>query len=213
MESTVLLLPFILSSLVTTTFSLSCTECTVEGSKPCQGPAVTCLPGFDSCVATLEIDSTGGKEVTWYKQYCGKTSMCSYTGTQTTYEGGRKVGANCCFTNSCVPPTPKLPTIKPEKNGLSCKVCSHETETACKTVECTGEENKCVSITSTIKAGKTSSTTSVSGCGTPGWCDKDREFQYGAQTTEITFTCSSGKDPLAPALLLLAALLLMKAIS
>ncbi|CAN2388067.1 hypothetical protein PRIEUP_LOCUS14793 [Pristimantis euphronides] len=214
MDRAVLLLPFILSSLVSTTFSLSCIECSGEGGKPCQGFLVTCLTDFDVCVATLESEIKDGNEMTKYRQYCGKSSMCSYIGSLTTDHGEKKISSSCCFTSSCVPVIPKLPTVKSEKNGLSCKACSTEKAASCDPIECTGEENKCVSITSTTKAGQTPSTSSVSGCGTPEWCSKDREFQYVGQTTEMTFTCSKGNDLLIPGLplLLLAALLVMKAI-
>ncbi|XP_075695168.1 uncharacterized protein LOC142661632 [Rhinoderma darwinii] len=218
MDSTALLLSFILSTLVTTSFSLSCLECFGVGGKPCQGSIVTCPPDFNVCVATLENDTKDGKEILLSRQYCGKNDMCTYSGSLTTDFGGRIISTTCCHTSNCSPPTPKVPTKKTEKNGVSCKACSTEKGTSCESsanIDCTGDEKKCVSMTTMTKTGQTSSTEFVSGCGTPEWCEvKDRVIPYGGQTTEFSFTCSAGNDNLPPGLplLLLTAFLIMKVI-
>lgn len=213
MDSAPLLLPFILCSLVATTYSLTCSECIGQSDKPCQGRPVTCAADFDACVATVETDSKDGKEITWYRKCCGKKSMCSYTGSFTADILGKKASSTCCFTSNCDPLVPKLPTQKTEDNGLSCKSCSTEQGSACETIECTGEEKKCLTLTTLTQAAQVSMF--VSGCGTPEWCEKDREFQFAGQTTKISFACSGGVGPLAPGapLLLLAALLIVGAMS
>ncbi|XP_056398320.1 phospholipase A2 inhibitor and Ly6/PLAUR domain-containing protein-like [Hyla sarda] len=215
MNNAGLLLPFILSSLVSTTFSLSCMECTVQGEKQCQGPSVTCPAEFDACVATLESNTKDGKDVT-YRQYCGKRSTCSYGGTLTTNLGVKRVSSSCCFMNNCSPPMPKLPTEKTDKNGVSCKACSEEKGTTCEpstTIECTGDEKECVSMTVTNKGLMSSS--ALRGCGTATWCSvKDRELLFGGQITEVSITCSGGHTALPPGLplMLLAAIFIIKVI-
>ncbi|XP_069802552.1 phospholipase A2 inhibitor NAI-like [Dendropsophus ebraccatus] len=214
MDSAVLLLPFILSTLVSTTLSLSCTEC--SGEKPCQGPSVTCPTDFDACVATLESTTKDGKEVQLYSQHCGKKDICSYSGSLTTDHGVKNVSSTCCFTNNCSPSKPTFPARKTDKNGVSCKACSAEKEKTCEpstTIECIGDENSCVTMT--IETKEPTSYSSFRGCGTQGWCKvKEREFMSEGKTTEIEIVCNGGNAalPLSLPLTLLAALSIIRVV-
>lgn len=214
MVSPALLLPLILSSLISTAFSLTCIECVGPGDKPCHGPTVTCPPDT-VCVATVESNTKDGKDMT-IRQYCGKSSMCSYSGSLTTSVGVRRISSACCYTSNCSPSVPKFPTEKTDKNGISCKTCVADKETSCDSeIDCTGDEKECVSMSIISKTGLLSPSAFLRGCGTPGWCKiEDREIQYGEQTAKITITCSKGSDALPPGrpLLLLAAFLIMKVI-
>ncbi|XP_077116264.1 uncharacterized protein LOC143770487 [Ranitomeya variabilis] len=220
MDVAELLLPFILSTLIATTFSLSCNECSGLAAKSCHRVKVTCPPDFNVCVATLESDIPDGKqEMTLYREYCGKSSMCSYTGSLTTHFAGKKMSSTCCYTSNCSPPLPKFPEEKTDKNGVSCKSCSDLKEASCEsttTIDCVGDEKKCVAMAITSKSEKMSSTYSLSGCGTPGLCNlTEREYQFVGQTIKTTFTCSSGSDihPLGLPLLLLVTFVFFKVLS
>ncbi|KAM4015540.1 uncharacterized protein ACNLHF_002197 [Anomaloglossus baeobatrachus] len=215
-----LLLPVILSTLVATTFSLSCNECSGLAPKSCQRTKVMCPPDFNVCVATLESDTQHGKqEITLYREYCGKSSMCSYTGSLTTNFAGKKMSSTCCFTSNCSPSMPKFPTEKNDKNGVSCKSCSNLKEATCETsttIDCIGDEKECVTMAITSKAGDASSIYFLSGCGTQGLCNvTEREYQYGGQATKTTFMCSGGNDihPVGLPLMLLVILFCLKVLS
>ncbi|XP_073511824.1 uncharacterized protein [Phyllobates terribilis] len=219
MDVAELLLPFILSTLVATTFSLSCNECNGLSAKSCQRVKVTCPPDFNVCVATLESNTEDGKpEMTLYREYCGKSSMCSYTGSLTTHFAVKKMSSTCCHTSNCSPPMPKLPAEKTDKNGVSCKSCSDLKEASCEsttTIDCIGDEMKCVDI-AIMSNSERSSTYSVSGCSTPGLCNlMEREYQIGGKTIKTTFMCSGGSDihPLGLPLLLLVTFFFFKVLS
>ncbi|KAM3922122.1 phospholipase A2 inhibitor and Ly6/PLAUR domain-containing protein-like [Leptodactylus fuscus] len=223
MERTVLLLPFILSNLVTPSLSLSCTECYGPGAKLCQGVSVICPTDTDSCVLTVESETQDGKEITLSRQYCGKRSMCLYSGILATSYSVRRISSSCCFTSNCSPSVPKLPTEKTDKNGVRCKSCDVDKGKPCDfesptidTVECTGDEKMCVFMSNSTTAGQLRFGNSASGCGSEGLCKTDKPvIKVGGAMSEITYTCTSGAAAFPPVLpaMLLAALYIMKAIS
>ncbi|XP_044134443.1 phospholipase A2 inhibitor and Ly6/PLAUR domain-containing protein-like [Bufo gargarizans] len=192
MDNTVLLLSLILSSLVATTSSLTCVECNVEGEKYCQGNKVTCPPEDDVCVTTLESDTKDGKEMVTFRRHCGQRRMCGYSDSLTTAFGKKKLSSTCCFTSDCSPPSPTFPAGKTDKNGVFCKSCDTERRLSCEsssTMECTGNENKCVLMTNVMTEGGNSFTNYVGGCGTPGWCKLEEPFfSYPGKS----YTCSTG---------------------
>ncbi|KAG8573825.1 hypothetical protein GDO81_012572, partial [Engystomops pustulosus] len=149
------LILIILSTLVTTTFSLSCLKCYGEGNKRCQGPVVECPPDFKACVTTIGSDTVGGNEKTWISRNCGRMNMCSSSGSLTTDFGVKKISSSCCYTSNCSLPTPKFPEGNIDKNGVSCRGCDSERGSSClsnpKTIQCAGEENICVLMTNITK--------------------------------------------------------------
>ncbi|XP_044133613.1 urokinase plasminogen activator surface receptor-like [Bufo gargarizans] len=177
--------------------SLTCVECNVEGEKYCQGNKVTCPPEEDVCVTTLESDTKDGKEMVTFRRHCGQRRMCGYSDSLTTAFGKKKLSSTCCFTSDCSPPSPTFPAGKTDKNGVFCKSCDTERGLSCEsssTMECTGNENKCVLMTNVMTEGyalsctRCSSASSTTCSGDSVICPSG--FQCGSTYAEST---SGGK--------------------
>ncbi|XP_075047401.1 phospholipase A2 inhibitor and Ly6/PLAUR domain-containing protein-like [Mixophyes fleayi] len=189
MESYLLLSTIILSSLIDTSVSLSCIQCLALGEEPCTKPSVQCPPESDVCVSMLQVSSIVAIEMKTFTRFCGDRSMCSGSGSYSTPISKIKVVSSCCYTNNCSPTTLILPTDKTESNGVSCKGCPTKDKKPCPSediMECTGDENKCISVSVSGQ----SPDQSVRGCGTPGLCNKSYNTTEGARNVQTQILCS-----------------------
>ncbi|XP_063798357.1 urokinase plasminogen activator surface receptor-like [Pseudophryne corroboree] len=190
METSLLLVTVILSALVATSVSLSCLQCQVHGDQTCTGTPQMCPPEAEVCVSTVKSNLTDGAERKTFRRYCGDRNLCSLTGSYSVPTGKIKLSSSCCYTSGCAPPTPLLPADKTEKNKVSCKGCPTKEGKPCPsdvTMECTGDEDKCISVT--FVSGH--SETSVAGCSTPALCDRMYNVTDGSIKTQIHMVCQS----------------------
>ncbi|XP_072282029.1 phospholipase A2 inhibitor gamma subunit B-like [Pyxicephalus adspersus] len=222
MESPLLLFTCILSALVATGFSLSCSECSSEDVKSCKGTVVQCPSDSDVCVAINEISVYGNQERNLYRRFCGSRALCNLKESLTGADATVLIGSSCCFTNNCVPSLPMVPQTKSEKNGVICKECQGFDDKPCissNARECTGDENQCVSLTTRSsmllvnKDSTDSSLKSLSGCGTQRLCNlTEVNIKIGGEEEHIQFSClqGSGNIPHSLFLLIFAPMFLVK---
>ncbi|XP_040277064.1 phospholipase A2 inhibitor subunit gamma B-like [Bufo bufo] len=185
----------LLSALAKTGFSLECTQCMAIGLSSCtEGPIITCPQGH-VCTSMYQETIEDGKTNELLYRSCGPTSHCNKTGSFTIEKNSARLGISCCFTDKCYPPLPQLQSASTRRNGKVCQMCSEGNE-ACsgtKTIDCVGNENKCLLQVAKIKAGSDENVESFRGCSTRSICDiGNLNISFGFLEMESTFLCSGG---------------------
>ncbi|XP_044134618.1 phospholipase A2 inhibitor and Ly6/PLAUR domain-containing protein-like [Bufo gargarizans] len=185
----------ILSALAKTGFSLECIKCIALGDSSCtEGPIVTCPQGH-TCTSMYQETIKDGKTSEFLYRSCGPTSHCNKTGSFTIENQSARLGISCCYTDNCYPPLPQLQSASTRRNGKVCQMCSDGSE-ACSgtaTIDCVGNENKCIlQVTKTI-AGTDKNVESYRGCGTKSICEiGNQNISFGFLNMESTFPCGGG---------------------
>ncbi|XP_063798353.1 phospholipase A2 inhibitor and Ly6/PLAUR domain-containing protein-like [Pseudophryne corroboree] len=218
METSLLLVTVILSALVATSYSITCIKCMGMSDTPCSGPEVTCASKDDVCILTYTVSSFGGMgDSHTYMRDCGNRKSCSACMSFSNLAGKSKSASSCCHTDRCTPAQPVIPADNYNKNGVRCKTCMDLTDKPCQTdtyVDCLGEEKKCISQVSTIKAGPGSAMSmAIRACATEELCDlAPAEQTYGQFSVKMQSTCTGGGSGLHYNffLLLMSASLLLK---
>ncbi|XP_077312664.1 phospholipase A2 inhibitor gamma subunit B-like [Lithobates pipiens] len=189
----------VLSALVTSGNSLSCTEC-FSVSDSCTGPSMTCPSGSVCGAQYAETWAKGTIVSKLYVMSCVRQDQCDITGSMSFPNNARrKMGTSCCRTDRCTPTFPSLRKDISGSNGLTCQSCISANSTWCSTsdtMECMGDENTCVLQTTKV-SGLTTGSTAIRGCATKSICD------FGSQSRgvlgrkiETTFICTSGSTGL-----------------
>ncbi|KAM3922124.1 uncharacterized protein RB166_011412 [Leptodactylus fuscus] len=204
--SSCLLVTCLLSAIAATGYSLTCITCTSLTDIICEGPSVTCSSGDDSCLLSYIVTSMGGMEISkMYIRQCGKSNLCSKTGSISLPNGRMKAGTTCCRTNDCTPDKPVLPPDSHEKNGLACKTCFAPNANSCDSdllTDCVGNETVCINQITT-RTGDVPSTTAVRGCSSKEMCEPSRQvWNLGKITVNVENTCGNNGIYLQPNLLL-----------
>ncbi|KAE8594363.1 hypothetical protein XENTR_v10019605 [Xenopus tropicalis] len=185
----------VLSALAATGYSLSCQTCMSAGSTPCQGESLPC-PADNACAATYALTTANGVTVSQvYTLSCAPRSQCDKPGSISIPDGKIKRGTSCCYTDNCTPPTPTLPAVNNQVNGLVCRTCASADSAWCytsDTMQCTGDEKMCLLQTTEIK-GSVSSKVAVRGCATKSICDLGGTSVSSPEfSMDVKFSCTSG---------------------
>ncbi|KAM4651757.1 phospholipase A2 inhibitor gamma subunit B-like [Discoglossus pictus] len=197
----------VLSALIAAGYSLSCTHCTNNTFASCTGPSKTCPSGEHACVSTYKLTTVGGMEVSkMFLKQCEQSKICDKSISISFPEGRVKISNTCCFKDNCVAPVPTFPPDKVGKNGVTCVSCMAANAKNCTgdSVECIGNEDRCVTQTTAISE-PISSTTVVRGCATSEVCViGSQEAIIGSITITTDVTCTDGTMNLHHNLILLA---------
>ncbi|XP_068099203.1 phospholipase A2 inhibitor 25 kDa subunit-like [Hyperolius riggenbachi] len=197
--------------------SLTCKTCISMTSNSCTGPSSTC-PSGSVCGALYTQTRSGGSTVSSiYGMSCTPRRQCSASGSISAYgEIKVKVAAGCCTTDNCIPTLQSSPLDSSNPNGLACRSCfSTGSAVWCDTtdtIQCTGDENMCISQTVKI-TGSASVSTVFRGCATKSICDiGNQHASSNGLSTDVKIICTSGSPALRYAFYLpaLTGLLLLK---
>ncbi|XP_071969517.1 phospholipase A2 inhibitor NAI-like [Engystomops pustulosus] len=179
------------STLITTSSALSCTQCISATSLSCSGSSVTCPPGH-VCGSSYGEYVMGGSTTPTLIRTCVSSFECDIVGSMSMQQGQIRVATTCCNNDNCSPAVPVLPALSSEPNGMVCPSCIHISSTSCSvsdTVQCTGQENMC--LTAKI-SGSVSASPVIQGCATKSLCDIGNEsLNIGGVMTEVTYICSN----------------------
>ncbi|NP_001090011.1 uncharacterized protein LOC735083 precursor [Xenopus laevis] len=197
-------------SFISTGYSLSCVHCKVEGENFCQGLEKQCPKSGDFvCASTSTVTIIEGVASKSFSRSCERRTSCGISGSIGYLRGKIKTATTCCFNDGCSPSTPALPLENMQRVGLTCRSCTSLDSKWCyteDTIDCTGEERKCILQTTTISGSKTGLRT-VRGCATNDLCALGSHYNdYGEIKEWTEVTCTNGTTPLQQNLLLLLAL-------
>ncbi|XP_068097620.1 phospholipase A2 inhibitor and Ly6/PLAUR domain-containing protein-like [Hyperolius riggenbachi] len=196
----------LLSTLITLGHSLTCIVCRTEGGDfNCNGEEVNC-PRDYVCASTSQVTIMEGHMTKSFFRSCQKRSNCGVAGTIVYNKGHFKTATSCCYSDACSPSSPALPQDSTRRNGLSCRSCTSMDSNWCHTpdtIECTGEENKCI-LQTDVYSGKKDSKNAVRGCGTKAVCDiGSQNYNFGPVQLKREITCSNNGRNLHANILLL----------
>ncbi|XP_044134439.1 phospholipase A2 inhibitor and Ly6/PLAUR domain-containing protein-like [Bufo gargarizans] len=186
----------VISTLPTTSYSLTCIECSgiaeFDIGIPCTGIVKTCSSN-EVCVSKHSVIIIGGlQQPGTYGRTCGQRELCSASISASAPYGRIMMSFSCCDTDRCTPPRPELPSISSEKNGVVCKTCQSKENVPCDSktyMDCVGEETKCFSqVTRSGSQG-----VAERGCATPSLCAiPHNEGSFGNLDFKVDTTCTDG---------------------
>ncbi|XP_044130978.1 phospholipase A2 inhibitor and Ly6/PLAUR domain-containing protein-like [Bufo gargarizans] len=183
----------LLSALAATSYALSCTQCISSGAT-CSGPSITCPSGNQCGSAYTETTIVGAKSMSLTRS-CAPSSQCGLKGSVGIQQGHMRMSTSCCNTDNCTPGPPTFPTTSSTPNGLVCRSCISADSTSCNTddtVQCTGDQNRCLLMTTQV-SGSASASAAIRGCATKSICDiGSQSVSAGGVTTDVKFICTSG---------------------
>ncbi|XP_041427651.1 phospholipase A2 inhibitor and Ly6/PLAUR domain-containing protein-like isoform X2 [Xenopus laevis] len=197
-----------LLNLTTCCYCLSCVQCKVEGENFCQGPEYQCPKTGDfACGSTSTVTIIEGIASKTFSRSCERRANCGISGSMSYLRGRMKTATTCCFNDGCSPPPPKLPLENMQRIGLTCRSCTSLDSKWCNTedtIDCFGEERKCI-LQTTTTSGFKSGQRAIRGCATNDLCAMGSQYHdYGDITEWTEVTCTNSTSPLQQSLLLLA---------
>ncbi|XP_044134624.1 phospholipase A2 inhibitor NAI-like [Bufo gargarizans] len=183
----------LLSALAATSYALSCTQC-FSKETTCSGPSITC-PSDHQCGSAYTETTIVGVKSTSLTRSCSPSSQCDLKGSVRIQQGHMRVSTSCCNTDNCAPNTPTYPTTSSNPNGLVCRSCISADSTSCNTddtIQCTGDENRCILQTTQV-SGSASESSAFRGCATKSICDiGSLSTNNEGVTSDVKFICTSG---------------------
>ncbi|XP_055449999.1 protein RoBo-1-like [Psammomys obesus] len=144
--------------------------------EPCIVPTISCTAtkGCFNQMMKFETPSTltdkllNQKGCTSNADTCSNLEFSATLGDQRTFRYKNR----CCMTEKCNKENITVPSPSSEPNGVRCAACYTEKGKSCKvnaTIECTGNEKKCVEFTGT--AATPTLSLYGKGCATESACD------------------------------------------
>ncbi|KAM4651465.1 phospholipase A2 inhibitor and Ly6/PLAUR domain-containing protein-like [Discoglossus pictus] len=187
-----------LSALTATGYSLSCIHCIGPTGTFCTGQSLQCVSEDYACATVHAVTLMGGVEVTnTIARQCVPRKGCDKAGSISIPQGRVKSSTTCCYRENCEPPTPSFPQDRTGKNGVVCKSCMSTESNSCpNTMECVGNENKCI-LQTTVISGEKSAKSFVRGCAAPSMCEVSKqETEILHQKIYVETTCTDGSASL-----------------
>ncbi|XP_063798360.1 phospholipase A2 inhibitor and Ly6/PLAUR domain-containing protein-like isoform X2 [Pseudophryne corroboree] len=195
-----------ISGLLSAGHSLTCVVCRSEEAFTCTGEERVCPKDY-VCASTSTVTIMEGRATKTFTRSCERRNTCGTAGSIGYQRGKIKTAISCCYSDSCYPSNPALPPDDAQRNGLSCRSCTSHDSIWChtsETIDCTGQENKCIFQTD-VYSGAKYGKTAVRGCGTKAICDiGSQTHNYGGTNLRREITCSNDGFSLRSSLLLLA---------
>ncbi|XP_075459358.1 phospholipase A2 inhibitor NAI-like [Ascaphus truei] len=203
----------VLPALIVTGYSLSCKVCVDTFGSLCIGKSKICSPD-NVCMSSYTENTAAGNMETVLIRSCDSKSKCGMSGSISNHAVKSKMNTSCCTTDNCTPPRTTLSADSNIKNGVTCPNCNSADSDNCytsDTIECTGDEKKCVLQTTTM-TGSNSSIEALRGCATESICNTGTlSISHLGINTELKAKCSNGNIGLHQGFFFPAvALLLMK---
>ncbi|KAM4652205.1 uncharacterized protein O3C94_014561 [Discoglossus pictus] len=153
---------------------LWCTFCHKGNAELCTSNLYQCQPDDEICLTERTRNKYDGRDSTHIIRRCGKSNECSREGTIRSSSKLIVMNTTCCDTNFCTPPTPILPPVSKNRNGLTCPACFVPNSDRClgrDDLHCTGEENRCVQFVRTEVQDISSVTETLFGCSNDNICE------------------------------------------
>ncbi|XP_040294287.1 phospholipase A2 inhibitor 25 kDa subunit-like [Bufo bufo] len=165
-----------------------------------EGNSVTCPSGFQ-CGSRYEDYTIAERTSTAFIRKCFPESECNFQGNFDVNGVKLRTAYTCCSTDDCTPPVPILLSSSSETNGLVCPSCQSESFPTCDssvTVTCTGNNNKCLFMTTEMTAGQNSQLSIIKGCATESYCVLGNySYTIYGLTTNIAIVCSGDQTTAA----------------
>uniref|UniRef100_A0A803JRR0 Phospholipase A2 inhibitor subunit gamma B n=1 Tax=Xenopus tropicalis TaxID=8364 RepID=A0A803JRR0_XENTR len=191
-----------------------CHPCTSQSSfftvpGPISMPDTKSMYGMCPITELCCALSTEGVASKSFSRSCEKRASCGISGSIGYQRGKIKTATTCCFSDACTPSNPALPLENMQRTGLTCRSCTSLNSKWCHTedtVDCTGEERKCI-LQTTTTSGSKSGLRAVRGCATNDLCaigSQSHDFGDIKEWTEVY--CTNGSIALQQSILLLLAL-------
>ncbi|XP_075459391.1 uncharacterized protein LOC142496614 [Ascaphus truei] len=160
-----------------------------------------CSLDQDVCLKENSHILYGGKKSLQEIVQCGKSSECGRRGTISHPEKRITLNTTCCDKSVCFPNKPLLTEEITVKNGLTCESCFSPNTTRClvnKTMQCAGNETRCIRYTETVTQGQSISYETLQGCSTEEICiSGDRSLNYTTKQLEMNITCWTARSSIA----------------
>ncbi|XP_063295610.1 phospholipase A2 inhibitor and Ly6/PLAUR domain-containing protein-like [Pelobates fuscus] len=172
--------------------SLSCIECHSVNQNFCTGCPKVCQSNDAACVSGIFKQDS-------YKLFlrsCGDMSSCNMSGS--LLQGSVQLATSCCHSDKCFSPSPNMPAIITNRNGVTCPSCAFSFDTQCnlrQTMECTGNENRCATLE---MSGDLLTNRKLLGCATESICTLgDQTFDFNGQKLDLRISCSESQSSLS----------------
>ncbi|XP_029433247.1 phospholipase A2 inhibitor and Ly6/PLAUR domain-containing protein-like [Rhinatrema bivittatum] len=190
----------ILSALVATGSTLKCEVCYAEDMN-CTSSSQSCNKQHEheACQTTVTEQNYRGNMTLIFEKSCVLyPSACNTSYSFSTQNSSVRFQSWCCNAENCNTDPTILPQKNTTKNGVTCPVCelafSNECDSKGQTMECSGEEIKCINFAGAVhQAGGSIIHLAFQGCITRRPCETkikpypDSQFEEG-----FTFNCTSG---------------------
>ncbi|XP_040277084.1 uncharacterized protein LOC120992272 isoform X2 [Bufo bufo] len=187
----------LISTLTTTSYALSCTQCVSVFSSTCSGDKVTCPFGSFCGSINMEI-IIGGFPINLLIRDCMASPDCDLKASMSINYGQVKRVTSCCDTDNCTPTIPAFSAKSSKPNGVVCRIpapsgLSNWFSNA-NTIQCRGDEDVCVLQKSKL-SGSTSISIDTRACGTRTICDlSDHLYDFDGISVEFQYICSKDKE-------------------
>nr|AAZ06285.1 sodefrin precursor-like factor [Plethodon richmondi] len=133
--------------------SIDCISCSSTNGTDCSGEVTTCDDGETICqTAATEVQKDGVATYQVFK-FCGGTEEPHWSYREESLTTFFQLEVQNCKTDKCNEEPPKFPPRVNTTNGVKCMHCFKNYGTDCnskKTMECTGDMNKCMFISGNI---------------------------------------------------------------
>ncbi|XP_072282017.1 phospholipase A2 inhibitor and Ly6/PLAUR domain-containing protein-like isoform X1 [Pyxicephalus adspersus] len=191
---TLITLTCILSTLIAVGHAIHCTVCRSEGGDfTCSGDDKECGRDY-VCASTSTITVMEGLSTKSFSRTCARRNNCGASGSIVFQGGYFKTATSCCTSDYCTPTSPILPQDGIRRNGLTCRSCTSLESNWChtkETIDCTGDENRCI-LQTDVYSGKKYAKMAMRGCGTKAICDLGSQtFSFGGVSLSREITCTS----------------------
>lgn len=194
---TLLAVIFIVSATIKAGNCVVCIECSNSTGPNCAGDLVTC----GTCMTTVtEIDPKDGNGTSYLvEKTCNlNPTICNVTYSVNSDKFQARFTVNCCDTDLCNGKALEVAPWNKTENGLTCPTCyaaDVENCTANATVQCTGEENKCLVFSGEVPGKGICKTIAFQGCGNERVCnDYGHLYPDNQQCLNSTMNCLNGMD-------------------
>ncbi|XP_073457856.1 uncharacterized protein [Aquarana catesbeiana] len=171
----------------------SCVVCS-SGNQTCNA-SLSVIPPNSRCASAYVISTRNGVKSYAVIRSWAPVSKCNIAGSMTVAGTEYLMGISCCDGDGCTPSLPDTTSTSEESNGVQCKTCESFYSSSCKTdttMNCTGQETRCVSYALTAMLGSTPLIAIFRGCGTKSLCDaQNLSTTMNHLTLVNNFTCES----------------------
>ncbi|XP_056400723.1 phospholipase A2 inhibitor and Ly6/PLAUR domain-containing protein-like [Hyla sarda] len=188
---------FIISATIKAGNCVVCIECNNSTSPDCAGDLVTC----GTCMTmVIETNSKDGNDTSYsVEKTCNfNSTICNITYSVNSDQFQARYTVNCCDTDYCNKNALEVTPWNNTENGVECPTCyaaDGQNCTANNTVQCTGDENKCIDFSGKAPREGTCQTLAFQGCVTDLWCDHSGYlYPDNAECESGTMNCSNGRN-------------------
>uniref|UniRef100_A0A8C5RLT4 UPAR/Ly6 domain-containing protein n=1 Tax=Laticauda laticaudata TaxID=8630 RepID=A0A8C5RLT4_LATLA len=166
-------LSFLLATLLTQGSCLICVTCRGPGTN-CAGMSRTCEETEDTCFSAVGINSLLSNKTTETVKLCSDRTDCQAGSVSVTFNSENHFWLiiNCCQGDLCNKKL-DIPAKNTTLNGLTCPACFGIGLDQCEvdgSLNCVGEENRCITASGTMTTGGDPMPIASRGCSSASAC-------------------------------------------